>query len=584
MATINEITNAATYTGNADLGGGSFGVIKIDPAPLQDLAKYTMLYNKAEYDQRQKDVDAKAKELADLTSLDLNAAIPKDRKDLLDEYNGIVKEASDYARNIPKTQQEKLDRDLKFKDRVRTLTDKIKGANARSIVYKATQDLISKETNTAYKEYLKKELETKANSTDVFTPLTGIDQYDIAPVETKAPPRIKIDVTNPGDNMIVQRDFDLPDMKALNSQASYLAIGLDKLAADPNSPGFEAQSAAGKMEPVESAKAISSIIAQTVGANGTGPPEQITEEILIKKNSGNRIFTGVIDQITAYNNYMDRIVTSIKSGAFQDKLGKKVQFGFGGIDERDFEKIDITKGYITPEELLKVRILSQTPDISYDTKVIETDDAIQQAQIATTRRGQDLDFKVAWKNANRPIGSGGGKSDTDAIDNPALLYGEHIDRLKSYFSNNPEIKDFVVAYSGIDAKTRMATGVQEGQSVRYNKDGSYAIIDKNGKVLKNEPVTSLAQGYIEAVKTINVDPTKDVDGSQSAAWQQKGEQGFVNVYGTKDYKGIYDGWGKTNAASPSTSGGTININDIPLNVKLEQKGGKYYYNGKEVVE
>ena len=39
----------------------------------------------------------------------------------------------------------------------------------------------------------------------------------------------------------------------------------------------------------------------------------------------------------------------------------------------------------------------------------------------------------------------------------------------------------------------------------------------------------------------------------------------------------------TSSSSPSNSGGTINLQDIPTGAKIEQKNGKNYYNGKEVI-
>src|SRR6478752_2409094 len=90
--------NFSSYTGSAPLGGGvDIGVLNIDTRPLEDLGKYTMLYNKAEYDQRQKDAEAKAKQLASITAYDLTTAIPKDREIITKGYDELI----DYARQNP---------------------------------------------------------------------------------------------------------------------------------------------------------------------------------------------------------------------------------------------------------------------------------------------------------------------------------------------------------------------------------------------------------------------------------------------------------------------------------------------------
>ena len=65
MAAADIGANASNYTGNAGLGGGSFGSFQLDTKPIEDLAKYTMLYNKSLFDQRQKDAEAAATEIAD---------------------------------------------------------------------------------------------------------------------------------------------------------------------------------------------------------------------------------------------------------------------------------------------------------------------------------------------------------------------------------------------------------------------------------------------------------------------------------------------------------------------------------------
>src|SRR5688572_29054226 len=78
------------YRGDPGLGGGTFSFIELDLKPLEDLAKYTMLYNKSEYDQRQKDAEAIAKEIADLTSFDLTSGIEKDREHLDKEYRDFI--------------------------------------------------------------------------------------------------------------------------------------------------------------------------------------------------------------------------------------------------------------------------------------------------------------------------------------------------------------------------------------------------------------------------------------------------------------------------------------------------------------
>src|ERR1043165_3365853 len=98
MADINSITNAAQYRGDENLGGSSLGAFKLDVTPLQTLAAYTYQHNQALYNQKQKEIEAAAKEMASLTQYDLNLAPEKDRNDIKKEWNdfyGWVKENPD---------------------------------------------------------------------------------------------------------------------------------------------------------------------------------------------------------------------------------------------------------------------------------------------------------------------------------------------------------------------------------------------------------------------------------------------------------------------------------------------------------
>ena len=109
MATINEITNASSYTGNAALGGYIPNAIDIDTKPLVALMGYTVMYNKAQYDQRQKDTDGKILELADISKFDIANARGKDKDEAILAKTQLDAYSREYAmKGVPKTPQENV--------------------------------------------------------------------------------------------------------------------------------------------------------------------------------------------------------------------------------------------------------------------------------------------------------------------------------------------------------------------------------------------------------------------------------------------------------------------------------------------
>src|SRR5690606_23591684 len=171
------------------------------------------------------------------------------------------------------------------------------------------------EANTpAMKTYLKRQLEQEANSTDINTPLRYTNQFDLKPVEITAPPNRKLDATNMGANFISTRTWELPDMESVNAQASEKSLGLLMNILDETSPEFisktpeeqqllrdqfEAQSASGKLEPVESANNISAVLLDPkykdpsfLNSDGT-----VNLDAVIKDNSGKGLVEGVLSSM-----------------------------------------------------------------------------------------------------------------------------------------------------------------------------------------------------------------------------------------------------------------------------------------------
>lgn len=618
------LTNAAqigsdnSYQGNAGLGEVGGNPIVIDTRPLRELASYSFEYNRAAFNQKQREIEAQAKQLADMTAYDLTTAIPKDREEIQKGYNELF----DYVRNDPTVLDYKNNQKgwMEYNKKKNDFENKLRGGKIRSMLYTSREKEVYDATTPELKSYLQKQLDNEVNATSIDTPLKHTQLFDLTPVTLAPPPSMKIDVTKIGANANINRVSELPDMASIKSQASAKALGILRSGVDENSPEFQskseeekqllrdqfqAQSAAGKLEPIESANNISSVLAnpkykepQFLNDDGT-----LNLDAVIKDNSGNALVSGVLSSIKQYNDRMDEMTGLINSGYFQDSLGNQLSFGDNGIlKESDYSKIDLSDG-LTPEELLSARILGLAKPITSTTKLTQTNQGISQervnvsrGQLAETIRNNKaklaLQAQKLKDNADKWKATHGKESST--ILKPAQLLGQHIDRLKKIFNSNPNVVSEKVKYRAIDPYTKDALGLNgqtlmdaEGNeigkidAINYKKDGSYELVNKDGKVLGLGTIENLAQGYINAAN-------KSLTGSKSGVpegFQVKSEAAMEDVLGSSSGKDIWDNW--DGGTDTQQSGENENNNPVILTGKIDPTtlvtGQSYSVNGKQYI-
>lgn len=193
--------------------------------------------------------------------------------------------------------------------------------------------------------------------------------------------------------------------------------------------------------------------------------------------------------------------------------------------------------------------------------------------------------KIDWYEARTKRISAnktGEKKEPEVIEQPAILFGNHIDRLKQGFESGKYDNGIVIQASATDPKTRLALGMKDGDVVTYQKDGSYTLVDADGKTKSKGTIDNLAQGFIEAVKTTDIDPNKDKDGTMSAGFQQKSEAALNKLFGTTSGKKIWDTWtSKTQQAAGGKKGKEVNINTIK---SLIGKKGYEGYTEQELID
>jgi hypothetical protein len=560
-----QIGSDNSYTGNAGLGEVGGNPVRIDTRPLMELAAYSFEYNKAAYFQKQREIEGQAKQLADMTAYDLTTAIPKDREEIQKGYNELF----DYVRNNPTVLDYKNNQKgwMEYNKKKSDFENKLSGGKSRSVLYQVRQKEIADATSPAMKAYLQKQLDEEANSTSLDTPLKHTNQFDLTPVEVTAPTMIKFDVTKVGSMFNANRTFVLPDMTNVAAQASAKALGLLRNPIDENSTElekqqFEAQSASGKLEPVESANNISTVLADSRYKDPKFLKDDgsIDVEAVIKDNSGNGLVSGVLGSIKQYNDKMDEMQAQIRSGYFQDKLGKVLSFGQDGLKESDYSKIDISDG-VTPEELLKVRILGLAPAPSYTTKLDQTNAAIAQ-QNANTSSGQ-LAETIRNNKAKLALDSKEFKLNEDKWKatqvggttqiNGAMVKAKRIyaDMLKLADKNGVISPDKVrqlnaeqLKYLGVEQVETSETGVP--RSIYKSLDLS--TTDKDGKKV-TEYAIQLVDGQIKVLKAAEKNDGKLIQKPSGS------------------YEGMFD---------PSKSTNVYNVGTNILNEQLKTAGSKEF--------
>lgn len=392
------------YTGNAALGGGSFGSFQLDTKPIEDLARYTMLFNKAEYDQRQKDAEKAADEIADLTSFDLTSGIPKDAKLLSDKYDKITA----YVRENPNALDYRNKKEWTEYNRMKNdLDNDLRGAKVRNTMFALRQKEVQDEKDPALRKLMQEELDREISETDIRTPIKHSQQYNDKLPEIPAVGSVKFDVWAKLPNDNVQRKYQMLDVPGMWGKAVEMDLRNKAIDVDASSPDGK-RIAIAKSNNVwnKSAEVINAIIPKAIGADGKVDPSKL-----------DRTSAGVYAIAQEYNKYVREKKAEIASGVYTDAIGKPIQFGPNGIKEDDYREIVIEDG-IDGVEMAVIAMFAKSPADAYETELKQTDNAIQLSGQAVTKRGQDIAASTADKNraedarqfdeANK--NKGGGKS------------------------------------------------------------------------------------------------------------------------------------------------------------------------------
>lgn len=413
---------ASDYRGDANLGGGSFGFVKLDTKPLEDLARYTMLYNKANFDQRQKDAEAAADEIADMTSYDLTSGITKDAKLLQEKYDKLTA----YVRDNPNALDYRNKKEwAEYKKMRNDLDNDLKGAKVRNTMWALRQKEIQDETDTDKRKLMQAELDEEISATDIRTPIKHSQQYADTQIKLPTAPELTFDVTKMGPNNVIIRDYSVFNVPKAQANSGMFALGLDDVA-DINTPQGQRDAISRKKNFwIQGADVYNSVI-NAVDAQGQ-PVNKVKSvdaagnvTYTLDESKLSRVPRNMVSLAKDYNRYISEFKDDIQKGNLTDKVGNKISFGEGALDENDYIEINYQDG-ISPEELALIAQYAQWKGDTYKTKVQETDDALQASAQAVTMRGQNLDLISAREgraesarqfNVSNPKGTDDGNTQT----------------------------------------------------------------------------------------------------------------------------------------------------------------------------
>lgn len=538
--------NSSRYQGSSQLGGGSFGSFQLDTKPVEDLARYLMLYNRAEYDQRQKDAETAAREIADYTSYDLTTGIPKDAKLLQEKYDKLT----NYVRDNPNALDYRNKKEwAEYKKMRNDLDNDLEMAKVRHTMWALRQKEIQNTPNQQMKDLLQKELDDEIAATDIRTPLKHTQVYQDKPFEIPAPKDISFDVTKVGPNGVVIREYKVFNVPAADSGAAMFAIGL-KPDADPSTPQGQRDIIANQNNPLlKGAEAINSVINLQDASGNYVYKTKVTDAAgnvtwVLDESKLSSLPKNVLGLIKDYNKYVTDLKADVKSGVLLDKFEKPITFGTGALNEDDYTEINFNDG-ITPEELGKAAIYAQWKGDNYSTKFQQTDNAIQRAQLAETTRHNKATEGIAWGNLKLEqdkwnAGTKGGET----VKNGAMEFAKRLySDLEKLADKNGVISPENMRKLNVEQLKYLGVEVAEQR-------------DDSGKIIKSGGFTPLSPGQGSAIQLDNgkINFLKPAEGETTVTKTSDGR-----------YVGLFD---------PERSTNVFNIATNRVNEELKNSGSK----------
>lgn len=595
MATINDIVNLDSRRGDVAAGGGDAGAFQVDTRPLQTLGLYTNLYNKTLYEQTVQDRDTKLAQVAKLSDIDANNLFGKDKEYLVKKLNNLRDFATQYAKNPNLT----IDDQLKWQTALSDVNNDYLSGKQRALSYQTQLNDLNTSHSGQEKEILLKELNDKFNNTDISTPISTGTGYKPVSVELPAPATLTFNTLKNGANEMVDVKSTVYNPMANAALASASVLGVSSLAKGLTGTEAELQQTAnGEAQHWAGMTDAFNSVLTAKDANGGYKYFDANGQFLADKfkteNAANTAIMQPYNALVNLNTYSTQKKQEIANGIYTDK-GISYKAPETLTPEMfDAGIVNFTPNGISKEQLAQGGMFQKYVGDQNVKTFKETGLGIAQQNADTARmnartnqgelqqKKEEFKYKKEHPEAKTPKGE-------TTLDTPAILFGNHIERLKDRFKD-PKVLTVNVPVNKIDRDTRQAMGITpenmgDIQGVSYRKDGSYEINFKNnettdasGNKVRQEPIIGtieqLKQGFIDAVRGGN---------TNAQGFQEKSEQGFSdNFGGFVDGKQIWDNWNAKPSGNTTKETKAVELTGQVDPAQLRQ-GQVYLVNGKNYI-
>lgn len=339
---------------------------------------------------------------------------------------------------------------------------------------------------------------------------------------------------------------------------------------------------------VDMTEPVNEIMKNYVTAEGKFDAARFEDE-----NSSNTTLMSAYNALKNLDTYSRDKFNQAKAGTFNSK-GLSVALP-ESVNADDFKVgfVDFAKG-ISPGQLVQAGMFSEYTGDVFNPKVTNTGEANDLIKARINEAGANYRARLQERGANaRAKGGGGSDKSPDVLEKPAMLFGEHITRLKNFFVKKPN-EVMIVPYSKTDDKTRIAANLQEGQQLEYKSNGTYDVVGlnettKKKEVIRTGTIDNLAQGFIESVKKTDAALGEDKDGTMAEGFQIKSENKFKELFGTTSGQSIWDNWGgakeqttTTATEAPKELSGNVDPKTFKTGQSYSVGGKTYIWNGTKL--
>lgn len=507
--------NFSDYVGNAGAAAGNFGVIDVDTKPLQNLAAYTVLFNRAKWEREKQETDANIAKLADLSNIELNSLRGKDREQAIGEFAKLQTKATEYARKIAKTPQEKMQNELEWQLELRAFNDNYKSGKDRAVTYqKRYNDIMQGTQDAKAKDAEIKILDEVFDKSDIATKISGVANFKTGTVDVPTPTAQKINTVVIGGNENISVDGSIYNPKTNAGIADAAVLNIKKLYPKAGTPEFDLLSEAEKNQAKIQATVESG---GKVWVDATEPLNQVIKKYITpeggfdakrfeNENASNTTLMNAYNALKIYDSYNRSKYEQAASGMFSDK-GVNVKLP-PNINAEDFKVgfVDFANG-VTANQLVQSGMFAKYAGDTFTKKIQETDNAIQREGLKVQWGNLGLEREKMNKASSQDLLAADGvlREITDIV-NKGDLPANQVDVVDSNTGRTKRVfkigdPNILQKFGNID-KDGTTTNIPD--EARYNPktneiDLVYFQRDEDGKVLP----TQTGGSYIKESKTLN---------------------------------------------------------------------------------